>query len=54
MSEDWKDNKYGLEAGYSALNESEDFKYGWGGLLLLVLLIGCIGGAIWFLFGAFK
>lgn len=47
---DWKDNKYGLEAGYSALNESESF---WMVLRIwipLLALVGCIVGVLWGLF----
>ncbi len=47
MNKDWKDNKYGLEAGYSALNESEDFRFGFGVWLLILVLLGCVGGLIW-------
>lgn len=45
--EDWRKNKYGLESAYSALNESEDFKFGVGGCLLILFLLACIGWLVY-------
>ncbi len=47
---DWRDNKYGLEAGYSALNESESFKYVMGAVVLVLVIVGSVVGFFWSIF----
>lgn len=41
MSKDWRDNKFGREADYGTLNESEDFKYVF---LILLIVLGLLLG----------
>lgn len=48
----WRDNKYGLEAGYSALNEAEDFKFGVKGWGLILVALACVGALLWWLLTA--
>lgn len=49
MGKDWRDNKFGLESAYSALNESEDFWFSLKGWLLILLVVALVLVAGWWL-----
>lgn len=50
MGKDWRDNKFGRESDYSALNESEDWKFTSVSFAVFALFAVCvIGLAVWLL-----
>lgn len=49
MKRDWRDNKYGLESAYSALNESDDFWFSLKGWLLIAAVVVLLVLAGWWL-----
>lgn len=49
---DWKDNKYGMEAGYSALNEAESFGWVAKAVLGILAVAALAAGLLWWLLAA--
>lgn len=47
--DDWRDNKYGLESEYSALNDAEDWKFGLSVVAVVVAFLAAAGGLAWWL-----